>query len=203
MPSRKTKNGEDEKLDPASLDKVIALLEADKPITKKDACGLLNIAYNTTRLASLIEKHKEKKARDRQRRQEKRGKPATSDEINYIISGYLEGETIDSLSNSIHRPGTFVKQVLDRHEVPIRSRSHDYFKPELIPEGAMRTKFDMGEKVYSARYDSMAVIEGEFPHSAEYVYRLWLLGERWQQYCYQPASELASLKHLTEMGVKV
>ena len=203
MPSRKTKNGEDEKLDSASLDKVIALLEAEKPITKKDACGLLNIAYNTTRLASLIEKHKEKKARDKQRRQEKRGKPATSDEINYIISGYLEGETIDSLSSSIHRPGTFVKQVLDRHEVPIRSRSHDYFRPELIPEGAMRTKFDMGEKVYSARYDSMAVIEGEFPHSAEYVYRLWLLGERWQQYCYQPASELASLKHLTEMGVKV
>lgn len=203
MPSRKTKNGEDEKLDPASLDKVIALLEAEKPITKKDACGLLNIAYNTTRLASLIDKHKEKKARDRQRRQEKRGKPATSDEINYIISGYLEGETIDSLSSSIHRPGTFVKQVLDRYEVPIRSRSHDYFRPELIPEGAMRTKFDMGEKVYSARYDSMAVVEGEFPHSAEYVYRLWLLGERWQQYCYQPASELASLKHLTEMGVKV
>ena len=203
MPSRKTKNGEDEKLDPASLDKVIALLEAEKPITKKDACGLLNIAYNTTRLASLIDKHKEKKARDRQRRQEKRGKPATPDEINYIISGYLEGETIDSLSSSIHRPGTFVKQVLDRYEVPIRSRSHDYFRPELIPEGAMRTKFDMGEKVYSARYDSMAVVEGEFPHSAEYVYRLWLLGERWQQYCYQPASELASLKHLTEMGVKV
>jgi len=203
VPSRKTKNGDDEKLDPASLDKVIALLEAEKPITKKDACGLLNIAYNTTRLASLIEKHKEKKARDKQRRQEKRGKPATPDEINYIISGYLEGETIDSLSNSIHRPATFVKQVLDRHEVPIRSRSHDYFKPELIPEGAMRTKFDMGEKVYSARYDSMAVVEGEFPHNEEYVYRLWLLGERWQQYCYQPASELASLKHLTEMGVKV
>jgi hypothetical protein len=203
VPSRKTKNGEDEKLDSASLDKVIALLEAEKPITKKDACGLLNIAYNTTRLASLIEKHKEKKARDKQRRQEKRGKPATSDEINYIISGYLEGETIDSLSSSIHRPGTFVKQVLDRHEVPIRSRSHDYFRPELIPEGAMRTKFDMGEKVYSARYDSMAVIEGEFPHSAEYVYRLWLLGEKWMCYAYQPASELASLEHLKEIGVKI
>ena len=203
MPSRKTKNGDDEKLDAANLDKVIALLEAEKPITKKDACALLNIAYNTTRLASLIDKHKEKKARDKQRRQEKRGKPATPDEINYIISGYLEGETIDSLSNSIHRPGTFVKQLLDRYEVPIRSRAHDYFRPELIPEGAVRTKFDMGEKVYSARYDSMAVIEGEFPHSQEYVYRVWLSGERWQQYAYQPASELASLEHLVKMGVKV
>ena len=203
MPSRKTKNGDDEKLDSANLDKVIALLEAEKPITKKDACSMLNIAYNTTRLASLIEKHKEKKARDKQRRQEKRGKPATPDEISYIISGYLEGDTIDNLSNSIHRPATFIKQVLDRHNVPIRSRSHNYFKPELIPEGAMRTKFDMGEKVYSARYDSMAVVEGEFPHSEEYVYRIWLLSDRWSQYAYQPASELASLKHLAEVGVKV
>lgn len=203
VPSRKTKNGDDEKLDPANLDKVIALLEAEKPITKKDACSILNIAYNTTRLGSLIEKHKEKKARDKQRRQEKRGKPATPEEVAYIISGYLDGDTIDSLSNSTHRPSTFVKQVLDRHNVPIRSRAHNYFKPELIPEGAMRTKFDMGEKVYSARYDSTAVIEGEFPHPQEYVYRIWLLSDRWQQYAYQPASELASLKHLAELGVKL
>jgi hypothetical protein len=203
VPSKKTKNGDNEKLDPSNLDKVIALLECEKPITKKEACSILNIAYNTTRLGNLIEKHKEKKARDRRYRQEKRGTPATPEEISYIIGGYLEGDTIDSLSNSIHRPNTFVKQVLDRYEVPIRSRSHDYFRPELIPEGAMRTKFDMGERVYSARYDSMAVVEGEFPHPEEYVYRLWLLSDRWQQYCYQPASELASLKHLTELGVKV
>jgi hypothetical protein len=203
VPSRKTKNGDDEKLDPANLDRVIALLEAEKPITKKDACSILNIAYNTTRLGNLIEKHKEKKARDRRYRQEKRGKPPTAEEINYIISGYLEGDTIDNLSNSIHRPSTFVKQVLDRYEVPIRSRSHDYFRPELIPEGAVRTEFDIGERVYSARYDSMAVVEGEFPHPEECVYRIWLLSDRWSQYAYQPASELASLKHLTELGVRV
>jgi hypothetical protein len=49
----------------------------------------------------------------------------------------------------------------------------------------------------------MAVVEGEFPHPEERVYRLWLLSEKWMCYAYQPASELASLKHLTELGVKV
>lgn len=203
MATKRSKNGDEEKLDPANIDRVIALLEQEKPITKKEACQMLNIAYNTTRLSSIIDKHKERKERDRQRRREKRGKPASEDEIRYIIQDYLEGGTVEHISDSIHRPSTFVKQVLDRFEVPIRNRSHDYFKPELIPEGAMRDKFQPGEKVYSSRYDSLAVIGDEVPHYDERVYRIWLLSERWQQFAYQPASELASLKHLAELGVKL
>ena len=201
MAKGRSKNGEDEKLDPVNLEKVIKLLEAEKPITKKEACSILNIAYNTTRLGTLIDKHKEKVARDRKLRQDKRGKPATLDEVKFIISGYLDGDTIDGLSNTTHRSTTFVRQVLDHYQVPIRARAHDYFKPLLIPEGAVRTKFNMGEVVYSARYDSKCVVEGEFPHPEEYVYRVWLTSDRWQQYAYQPASELASLQHLEELGV--
>lgn len=201
MAKGRSKNGEDEKLDPTNIEKVIKLLEAEKPITKKDACSILNIAYNTTRLGNIIEKHKEKVARDRKLRQDKRGKPATPDEVRFIISGYLDGDTIDGLSNTTHRSTTFIRQILDHYHVPIRARAHDYFKPELIPEGAVRTKFDMGEVVYSARYDSKCVIQGEFPHHEEYVYRVWLTSDRWQQYAYQPASELASLQHLKELGV--
>lgn len=203
MAKTRTKNGDQEKLDSANLEKVIKLLEGEKPITKKEACSILNIAYNTTRLNSLIEKHKENVARDRERRREKRGKPATLEEIRYIVTSYLEGNTVEAISDTIYRPTTLVKQVLDSHSVPIRARAHDYFKPELIPEGAVRTKFDMGETVYSARYDSICKIEGEYPHPHEYVYRVWLMSDRWQQYAYQPASELASLKHLEELGVKL
>jgi len=203
MAKGRSKNGDDEKLDPANLEKVIKLLEAEKPITKKDACSMLNIAYNTTRLGTLIEKHKEKVARDQQKRREKRGKPATPDEIKYLVEEYLEGSSIEAIGETIHRPSTFIKQVLDSHNVPIRARAHDYFRPELIPEGAVREEFDIGETVYSARYDSTARIEDEFPHRDERVYRIWLLSDRWQQYAYQPASELASLKHLAELGVRV
>jgi hypothetical protein len=203
MATKRTKNGDDEKLDPANIDKVIQLLEAEKPITKKEACSILNIAYNTTRLAALIDKHKEKKEKDRLRRREKRGKPATPDEIKYIITDYLEGNPIDSIADSIHRPTTFVRQVLDNYQVPIRSRSHNYFRPELIPDGAVRESFEPGEKVYSARYDSLAIVNYEVPHYDERVYNIWVLGDKWSCFAYQAASDLASLKHLEELGIKI
>lgn len=199
MANRKTKNGDLEKLDFDNIERVIKMLEAEKPITKKEACGLLNIAYNTTRLSAILDKHKERKERDRLRRLEKRGKPATPDEIKYIISGYLEGRSIEGLSDSIHRSTAWIRGLLDHHSVPIRARKHDYFKPELIPERASQLKFDIGQKVWCARYDSLGVIEDEVPHHLERVYRIWLLSDAWHQYCYQPASELASLKHLEEL----
>ena len=42
----------EEQLSETNINKVIDLLSADKPITKKEACGILNIAYNTTRLGN-------------------------------------------------------------------------------------------------------------------------------------------------------
>jgi hypothetical protein len=39
----------EEKLSEANINKVIELLAAEKPITKKEACEILHIAYNTTR----------------------------------------------------------------------------------------------------------------------------------------------------------
>lgn len=203
MATRKTR-AEIERLDDASMEKVIAALEQEKPVTKKVACEMLAIAYNTTRLASLIEKYKEGKARDAARRAALRGKPATQDEVTYIIQEYLEGSTIDALTKSTFRPANFVKHVLEKYSVPIRAASHDYFRPELIPEGAMRERFSVGEKVYSARYDSTATIDAEYSHKTEgWVYRIWLLADKWLEYAYQPASELASLEHLRILGVRI
>lgn len=203
MATRKTR-AEIERLDDASMEKVIAALGADKPCTKKAACEMLAIAYNTTRLAKLIEDYQKKKAREAERRAALRGKPATQDEIVFVIQEYLEGSTIDAITKSTFRPANFVKHILEKYSVPIRATSHDYFKPELIPEGAMRDRFQVGEKVYSARYDSMAAIEAEQSHKSEgWVYRIWLLSERWLEYAYQPANELASLEHLRTLGVKV
>lgn len=178
-------------------------MEAEKPITKKQACEVLNIAYNTTRLGQIIEKHKEKQERDRQRRAEKRGKPASEDEIKFTVSSYLEGATVEHISDTIHRSSSFVNNVLEKYSVPIRSRAHNYLKPQLIPDGAVRDRFKVGETVYSARYDSTARIEKELFQNNQWVYRVWLLSDRWQQYAYQEACELASLEHLKEVGVNV
>ena len=198
---RRSKNSENEKLTATNLDNVIALLEDTvKPITKKDACAMLNIAYNTTRLMQLIEKHKEKKARDTERRAALRGKAATPDEVKYIISSYLTGDTVDAISNSTFRGTAFIKSILDQHNVPIRSKSLDYWKPELIPDGAVRDKFDIEEVVYSVRYDSLARVKHGLKQD-EWVYRVWLISDKQQMFAYQPASELASLAHLKPLGI--
>ena len=44
-----------EKQDEVTLNKVIGLLEAETPITKKEACEILNITYNTTRLNKIYQ----------------------------------------------------------------------------------------------------------------------------------------------------
>lgn len=205
MATRRTKN-EDERLDDASIERVIALLEPTegKPGTKKDACQILGISYNVTRLATIIENYKKAKAKEVERRAALRGKPATPDEINYVIQEYLEGNTVDAISKSLYRSAGFVSQVLERYEVPKRASSQDYFSPELIPEGAVRTRFAVGEIVYAARYDSIARIDTE-QNDPRYgwVYRIWLLADKWKQSAYQEACELASLEHLRKLGVKI
>jgi len=193
-----------ELLTDANIERVIAGFEATPKMTKKDACSILGIAYNTTRLDSLIEKYKEKKERDAQRRATLRGKPATQDEVVYVIQEYLEGATIDSISKATYRGVNFVKHILEKYDVPIRQTAHDYFKPELIPDGATRERFNIGEIVYSARYDSVARIDAE-QHDPRHgwIYRIWLLAEKWKQSAYQEAHELASLEHLRKAGVRV
>jgi hypothetical protein len=199
----RTKN-EGERLEEVYFERVIAGFEATPKMTKKDACQILGIAYNTTRLDSLIQKYKEKKERDASRRAALRGKPATQDEISYVIQEYLEGSTVDAISKSIYRGPTFIKAILDKYDVPVRQNSHDYFRPELIPDGATRTRFAVGEIVYSARYDSTARIDAEqFDERYGWIYRVWLLAEKWKQSAYTEAYELASLEHIRNMGIKV
>ena len=204
MATRKTAN--EDLLTDANIVRVIDLLEPKegKPGTKKDACQILGIAYNTTRLATIIENYKAKKAKDAERRAALRGKPASQDEISFVIQEYLEGNTVDSISKSLYRTPGFVSQLLEKYDVPKRASSHDYFRPELIPEGAMRERYSVGEIVYSARYDSIARVDLEQADPRYgWIYRIWLLSDKWLQSAYQEAHELASLEHLRTLGVKI
>ena len=198
-----TRKSESERLDDTNMERVIGLLEpkdGSKAITKKDACQILGIAYNTTRLGTLIEKYKDAKARDAAKRAEKRGKPATDAEIQYAIQAYLEGATIDSISKSLYRGSSFINSILDANAVPRRKVGHSYFKPALIPDNAVRDKFIIGETVWSARYDSLAQVVGEFKPGQ---YRIYIKNETHPQYAYQPPEELASLEHLRKIGVNI
>lgn len=208
MATRKRSASEEELMTDANISRVIRLLEpteeGKKPVTKKDACQMLGMSYNTTRLGTIIEEYKQKQVRTAQRKSQLRGKPATQEEKVYIISEYLNGETVDAISKMTYRSSRFIKDVLEGNSVPIRVPGSSYFNPELIPDGAVRDRFRVGEVVYSSRYDSIARIDAE-QKSEKYgfVYRIWLLSDRWLQSAYQEASELASLEHLRELGVRI
>ena len=196
---------ESEDLSSANIEKVIGLLSAEKPCTKKEACSILRIAYNTTRLQTIIDNYKEKKQREAQLRADKARKPATLAEIQYAIQEYLTGEAISKIAESLYRSASFVDRILTRCAVPKRCTGWSYFTPELIPEESSKEEFQVGEKVWSARYESIATIRAEVPrqpHPSK-VYRIYLEDERWQQSAYQPAEELASLSHLINYGVKI
>lgn len=195
------KLNQEERLDSASMERAIKILE-DKG-TKKSACAALNISYNTARLDKLIEQYLIKKEEDSKRRADKRGKPATESEITFAITEYLEGRTVDSISESLFRGTSFVKSILENHGVPIRNPSKDYFKPALIPDAAVRQRFAVGEKVYSARYDTLAIIRNELTCKDGYAYGIYLPADDQAQYAYQPAWELASLQGLRDIGINI
>ncbi len=199
---------QEEAVTDANIRKVISLLEptdSTKPITKTLACQILCISYNTKRLDTIITKFKEAEEFRERKMKENRGKPASAEDTQYIIKEYLTGEPISQIAKSLFRGPQFVKQVLEDNCVPEKPRHQDYFHPTLIPDEAVRTSFEVDEVVYSARYDSLAKIKAFHSMSScgESVYRIWLLDDKWAQSAYQPASELASLDSIREIGVKL
>lgn len=198
MATKRIKISEEERITPENIERAIKLLEDGG--TKKAACELLNIKYNTTRLGTIITQYQEERERVKAKKAEKRGKPATAMEVSYTISSYLEGNSIDNIASSLYRSSAFVRNILDANGVPKREVPHSYFKPGLVPEEAMRDKFLPGEKVYSMRYDSLAVIRSEFSPG---VYLIFLLSQKEMQFAYQEAAELASLEHLKKLGVSL
>lgn len=208
MATRKKSASEEELMTDANISRVIRLLEPQeegvKPITKKDACQILGMSYNTTRLGTIIEEFKQKQARTAQRKAELRGKPATREDIVFVISEYLGGETVDAISKMTYRSPTFIKRVLEDNSVPIRVPGSSYFNPEMVPDGANRDRFRIGEVVYSTKYDSTARIEVEtLTEKYGYIYRIFLLSDKWLQSAWQEHYELASLQHLRDLGVRI
>lgn len=201
--SIKVKEGEN--LSDSNIEKVINLLEHAAPITKKAACEILHISYNLSRLANIIETHKHKKEQEIKYRAANRGKPPTGYEIQSIIEDYLKGDGITVIAKRLYRPDYFVKNIIIAYNVPIRIPGGSYFVDvPIIPDEAVKELFTVNEKVFAARYQSMAVITGSFVDMVgQLVYRIYLLDERLQHYALQPYWELASLEHLNQYGIKI
>lgn len=184
----RVKKKADEDYTESDILKVISLLEAENPITKKDACSMLRIAYNPKRLGKIITEYQEEKARIAERKKALRTVPLSDSDETYIVSAYLEGIALDEISNTIYRGITVIKRVLNKYNIPLREAGVTYHNPVLL-ESEPAEDYVKGDLVFSARYNSPAEI---FSEVASGIYRIWVYHD--SKYAYQPYYELGDLR---------
>lgn len=215
---------------------MIALLNpssSEKPITKKEACDILNIAYNTTRLGKIIEDYEERKEYVKNRKKSLRGRPASREEIAEACESYLGGDTISDISKSLFRSPSFVRGILERVGVPQRPNSkEERLDPHYYPDECLSEEYKEGETAWSATYH--AAVEVKQKMTVEYVQNKKGLGNTnyEEKYgcpvyaiyvkqkmdsedtffsnvtqggfnAYAPAYELCKLEHLRDYGVRI
>jgi hypothetical protein len=225
------KAGED--LSDANIARVIKgmhTLDSSRPtITKKEACQILKISYNPTRLDKIIEEYNDKIEYRAKRRQQKRGTRATPDEIQEAVRAFLRGDGITDISARLYRSMPFVRSLIETVGVPTRgSNAEERSSAYLLPEQCVATEFAVGELVWSAKDHALAEILNEYNEeyrkgkkglvgSTDYeklygtklygifVYE-WQPDEEYQHlgagnYSTSLAYDLGSLKHLKEYGI--
>lgn len=207
-----------EKLTETNIQHVINLLEGDKPITKKEACSILNITYNTTRLSNIIEEHKETiRYRDLRKAQNK-GKGVTEAEKKSIVTYYLEGANISDIAKALYRSPAFIKAVIERLGIPQKLPDSDFegIKNAMLPEQCVSESFQEGERVWAVRKNCIAKILREDTrtnYEEKYGSKYYILWITEMAECESPyfgtinnaghyggslAYDLGSLRHLNE-----
>lgn len=230
---KKVKIKEHEKLTPANIERVISLMNASPPITKKAACEILNIAYNTTRLAKIIEEYQVEKAYTAERRAKNRGKPASDHEIQVVVEQYLGGDGVTEIAGRLYRPTSFVSDIIERIGVPTRPTGDLRYVEALIPEECVAEEFEVGQIVWSAKYHAPAKVITEITldylkkspgleqrdylkEDGSRMYLVWVtervgdeLPARFANvsvgghYTYAFAYKLGSLEHLKALGINL
>lgn len=162
MAGRGVKRREGENLTDASIKKVIELLNASPAITKKEACEILRISYNTTRLGAIIDEYNSKQDYRKQRISYNRGRPATKQEISEAVMGYLNGEPISAIAKGLFRSTAFVKNLLDNVGVPTKpATAEERNTTAFIPDQCIAESFSEGQIVWSAKHHTAAIIDKE------------------------------------------
>ena len=232
MPRLKKKSHE--KLTQQNIQHVISLLNPTssqtKPITKREACSILNISYNTTRLDKIIQDYHEQKEYRSRRVSQNRGRPARPDEIQDIVKEYLSGENVSNIAKGLYRSPAFVKSLLEKIGVPQRPTKVEGRKQEYyLPEQCVADDFEKGEIVWSATHHAPAVIDKKLTkehqdsraglQTVDYVSKygsdcysiyvrqkpntedMWEMTETGGFYAFSLGYDLGKLKHLEEYGV--
>ena len=188
-------NRDHENLSKENMKKVILALETEKPITKKAACEILNISYNTTRLKKLIDEFKDREESSKRLRKQLRGTPVTLEELTLIAQEYLNNTPMSAISEMTYRPVSLIKKKILEMNIPERSTDYTYKSPPLLEEGAIAEDYVKDDLVYSAQYQVAALVERQLESRCGPVYIIYLLGKE-QCYATQPYWELADLRRV-------
>ena len=232
---RGLKKKDHEKLTSQNIKHVISLLKPTssqtKPITKREACSILNISYNTTRLDKILTDFHEQREYRSRRVSQNRGRPARPDEIQDIVREYLSGENVSNIAKGLYRSAAFVKSILERIGVPQRPTKVEGRKQEYyLPEQCVADSFEEGEIVWSATHHAPAVIDRKLSkdyqdsrpgiQTVDYLSKygcecysihvrqkpsgdadFWNMPDIGGFYAFTLAYDLGKLKHLEEYGV--
>ena len=192
-------------------------MNSEKPITKKEACQILNITYNTTRLNSIIQDFQDKLNFRAKRKAQLKGKPASAAEIKEAITSYLRGDSVSQISQGMYRSTGFVRAILDRVGVPTRPASVEERKGyAFLPDECVSDEFVDGETVWSAFYHSPATVVKETTNASYYIekygckcYDVYILQETSDFltvggfHAAALAYDLGKLGHLEEHGIDI
>lgn len=179
-------------------EEVVAYLATDKS-TKKRACEIVGISYNTTKLQELITRFETRSEAEKAARLAKRRQPVTEAEVVQWITSYLNGSSIPEISAYAYRSAAVVKLHLEKHSALLRQPTTDRLNPVLLPDVCVDTSFTPGQYVWSAAYNCVAIVERQYKNA----YRIHVLSEDIQEFSYQAASELGNLQHLEALGVNL
>ena len=182
---------------PDDFKAVIAHLENGG--SKKAACEMLGIAYNTKRLDTLIENFVNRQELEKAHRAKKRKEAIKPEEVGMWVTSYLNGASMAELSKEYFRSEAIIKHHLEKHGALLRQQKTDRLNPAMLPEQCVATEFTPGQSVWSAAYNCVAQVVCKYKNP----YRIQVLSSGIQEFSYQPAYELGDLTHLEKLGVNL
>jgi hypothetical protein len=168
--------------------------------TKKRACEILGIAYNTKRLDNLIVEFQQKQVVEKDLRARKRKEALHGSELAEMITRYLQGDSLEDLSSTFFRSTGNIKYYLNKHGAMLRHHGRvDPLNPPLLPDECVVDSHDPGSYAWSARYNTICKIDKEYQPG---VYRIVAYSDGLREYAYQSVEELGSIQHLFDLGVR-
>ena len=211
-----------EKLEYENIQRVADALSSKTPVTKKEACEMLNISYNTTRLNRILDDFNDTMKHRETRKAQLKGTKATNMEIKQAIELYLNEHPISDIAQGMYRSPTFIKNIINKVGVPLKRPKTEQIGSGYLPEECVSETFEPGEKVWYSRKDLPARVIKEFKNDTNYItkygskcYQIYVVEltnfespyfgfiKEGGYYATALAYDLGSLRHLEKYGAEI